>query len=534
MKTKHPPQNEQILERFAKNSSMSRRQFMERAASFGIGAAAASTIWSGSAKAAQKSGGHMVVGVGAGETGDTLDIGTTGGAHNITIVETVRSKLVDPKTGGGLEPDLATEWNPSNNGLRWTFKLRKDVEFHSGKTLVAQDVVDSMNLHRGEGSESGGASMMKVVSDVRADGNDVIFDLSEPAADFPYYLAQNMFTIGPSKDGAVDQSGDGTGPFVLEEFNPGVRGAGKRNSNYFKDGKPYLDSFELISANDLTALSNGLISGNFHAIQPVDPKIASNLDAVPGISVISVSGGSTITMPMHADKAPFDNVDFRLAMKYSVNRAELRDKVFQGHASLANDHPVAPFDQFYNADIPQRDFDPDKTKHHLKKAGYSGEKVQIHASDAAFTGSVDAGILYAENARKAGIDLEVVREPIDGYWSNVWGKVPYCYCYWGARPTPDLILSLAYICGAAWGDTNWCHEKFTNLVAAARVELDTAKRKAIYADVQWILHEVGSTVVPIFQNLVHGVSDKIDTGGDVLGAHPLDTFRVFEKWSFKA
>ena len=72
------------------------------------------------------------------------------------------------------------------------------------------------------------------------------------------------------------------------------------------------------------------------------------------------------------------------------------------------------------------------------------------------------------------------------------------------------------------------------LVAAARVELDPVKRKAIHADVQWILHEEGSTIVPLFQNLVHGISDTIDTGGDILGAQPLDTFRVFEKWSFKA
>ena len=77
-------------------------------------------------------------------------------------------------------------------------------------------------------------------------------------------------------------------------------------------------------------------------------------------------------------------------------------------------------------------------------------------------------------------------------------------------------------------------ESYPELDAAARVELDPVKRKAIYADVQWILHEEGSTIVPLFQNLVHGISDTIDTGGDILGAQPLDTFRVFEKWSFKA
>ena len=266
----------------------------------------------------------------------------------------------------------------------------------------------------------------------------------------------------------------------------------------------------------------------------MDPKTAAIMSNAPGIKVASVPGGSTITMPMLADKAPFSSQDFRLALKYAVNRAELRDKVFLGHASLANDHPVPTFDKFYNADIPQREYDPEKAKFHLKKSGFEGTKIQIHAADAAFSGALDAGRLYVESAKKAGIDIEVVREPNDGYWSNVWRKVPFCYCYWGARPTPDLMLSLAYICGAAWGDTNWCNEKFTNLIAAARVELDEAKRKAIYADAQWILHDQGATIVPLFQNIVHGLSDKVDTGGQMSGAQPLDNFRLFKKWSLTA
>ena len=256
----------------------------------------------------------MIAGIGAGETSDTLDIGSTGGGHNQTIIETVRNKLVDAQNDGGLEPELATEWGASDDGKRWTFKLRQGVEFHNGKTLDAQDVIDSMNLHRGKDTKSGGKTLMEIVSNIRADGSDVIFDLSKPAADFPYYLATNVFNIGPSKDGVVDQSGVGTGPFILEEFDPGVRGAGKRNPNYFKEGKPYFDSFEFLSANDRAALVSGMLSGEFHAIQPVDPSIVAKLDAAPGVSVVSVPGGSTVTMPMHADKVPFDNADFRLAL----------------------------------------------------------------------------------------------------------------------------------------------------------------------------------------------------------------------------
>ena len=204
-----------------------------------------------------------------------------------------------------------------------------------------------------------------------------------------------MFGIGPSRDGVVDQSGVGIGPFILEDFEPGIRGAGKRNPNYYKEGHPYFDSFEFLSVNDLPTLTTGLRTGEFDVIQPVDPKTAAKLDAEPGIRVVSVSGGSTITMPMHADKTPFDSVDFRLAMKYAVDRTELRDKIYRGHASLANDHPVPIFDQFYNADIPQRDYDPDKARFHLKKSGHEATKIQIHASGAV-TGSIDAGVLYNE------------------------------------------------------------------------------------------------------------------------------------------
>lgn len=506
-----------------------RRGFLKAAAAIGAGSLGGGML-AGHSSSAATAGGHMKVGVGGGATTDTLDIGSTGGAHNQTIIESIRSKLLDQEANGDIIPDLATEWGAGNGGKQWTFKLRKDAEFHNGKAVTPQDVIDSINVHRGPDSKAAGASMMKIVSELKTDGNDIVFELSEPAADFPYYLAQTIFSICPSKDGVVDQSGVGSGAFVLEKYTPGVVGTAKRNPSYYNADKIRLESFELLSVNDGTALSNSLVAGDLHVIQPVDPKASDFLAKTAGIKVLSVPGGSTITMPMHADKEPFSSNDFRLALKYAVNRAELRDKVFFGHASLANDHPVPTFDKFFNADIPQRDYDPDKAKFHLTKSGFAGTKIQLHAADAAFAGALDAALLFAESAKRAGIEVEPVREPNDGYWSNVWGKVPFSYCYWGARPTPDLILSLAYICGAAWGDTNWCNENFTKLVAQARSELDQQKRKELYAQIQLILHDEGSTIVPLYQNLVHGVSERVDTGGQVGGAQPLDNFRIFKKW----
>ena len=206
---------ERTLRAFAGRKGVTRRDFLERAVASGLTVAAATAMWSESARAAQVRGGHIVTAVGDGQSADSLTFGHPGNGHQTCIQETIRSKLVDARTDGGLDPMLATEWHASDAGATWTFRLRQGVEFHNGKTLDAQDVIDSMNVHRGPDSQSGGASMMAIVADIRSDGDDVIFELGEPAADFPYYLAQYLFQVGPSVDGEVDMSGIGPGAYVL-------------------------------------------------------------------------------------------------------------------------------------------------------------------------------------------------------------------------------------------------------------------------------------------------------------------------------
>jgi len=101
-----------------------------------------------------------------------------------------------------------------------------------------------------------------------------------------------------------------------------------------------------------------------------------------------------------------------------------------------------------NCQLPQRGYDPDKAKYHLKKAGLDSLDIKFHAAETGFGGSIDAGQLMAETARPAGINVEVVREPDDGYWSNVWMKKPFSACYWSGRPTENMMFSTVY-----WGQT---------------------------------------------------------------------------------
>ena len=188
---------------------------------------------------------------------------------------------------------------------------------------------------------------------------------------------------------------------------------------------------------------------------------------------------------MRTDTAPFDNNDVRLALKYALDREALLKTVLRGHGAVGNDHPISPANYYHASELPQRTYDPDKAKFHLKKAGLTSLSVDLSAADAAFAGAVDAAVLYREHAAVAGIEINVVREPNDGYWSNVWMNKPWGMCYWGGRPTEDWMFSTSYAAGASWNDSFWNHERFNKLLLLARAELDeTHLRREMYVEMQ--------------------------------------------------
>ena len=199
----------------------------------------------------------------------------------------------------------------------------------------------------------------------------------------------------------------------------------------------------------------------------------------------------------------------RQALKYAINRQELVDKILYGYGTPGNDDPISAAMKYAINPAPVYTYDPDKAKSLLKKAGLDGLKVDLSASDAAFAGGVDAALLMAEQAKKAGIEINVIREPNDSYWDNVWLKKPWCLCYWGGRPVADMFLSVSLAADAAWNDTHWKNPRFNELLLAARAETDDTKRAAQYAEAQQLVHDDGGQVVLMYNNFVGAISNKI-------------------------
>lgn len=486
--------------------AVDRRGFVQGAGSLLLGAGLAGSM-PGRAWAAGKKGGHLKLGIDSAGATDSLDPATYTAWYMQIVGFQWGNCLVELDEKVQPIPELAESWEPSDDATRWVFKLRKGVTFHNGKDLTAADVVASINHHRGEGSKSGATGYLTVIKDVRATGShEVTFDLASPYADLPYVLADYHLLIAP--EGVDWNKPVGTGGYMIESFEPGVRTLAKRNPNYWKEGRAWADSVETLALNDLTARTSALQTGSVHFINRLDPKTVSLVERAPGMQVYNMPSAGHYCFPMRADTDPFTNNDLRLALKYGIDRDDIVKKILRGYGQAGNDHPVPSFDPFHAADIPQRAYDPDKAKFHFQKAGVSGP-VRLSVSDAAFTGAVDAATLYKEHLAKAGITLDLVREPADGYWSNVWMVKPFVASYWGGRPTADLMLSVAYKSDAAWNESFWKRPQFDQLLLQARGELDTAKRKQMYHDLQMMIHEDGAVVLPMFNNMLFGARKEV-------------------------
>ncbi|MGF1592741.1 MAG: ABC transporter substrate-binding protein [Kiloniellaceae bacterium] len=509
------------LSRQAALGRIGRREFMGRAAAFGLTLPAATTLLSSSLLAAEpRRGGHFKAGLEGGASTDVLDPAKytsqvcfmTGRCWGDTLIES------HPTSGQPL-PGLAESWEASPDAKVWTFKIRKGIQFHNGKELTIDDVVATLKRHSDESSQSGALGIMNSITDIRNDGGDLVVSLQEGNADLPLLLSDYHLIIQPG--GGVDDpnAGIGTGPYKVVSFEPGVRVNLERNPNDWRDDRGYVDSVEILVINDATARTAAISSNQLHFINRVDPKTVDLLKRSPNLSIENTSGRGHYVFIMHCDKEPFVNNDLRLALKYAMDREAMVETILRGFGKVGNDFPINETYALFPEGIEQRSYDPDKATFHFKKSGHSGS-VLLRTSTVAFPGAVDAAVLYQETARKAGIEIEIRREPGDGYWSNVWNAQPFCTSYWGGRPTQDQMYSTAYYSKADWNDTKFYREDFDKLLLEARAELDQAKREEMYRTMAHMVRDEGGLILPMFNDFINAITKNVqgyvhDIGNDM-------------------
>ncbi len=508
---------------------ISRRGLLTAGAAAGVLAASGLPL-----QAQARRGGRLRAGLSGANSSDSWDGRTHSDLFMIASSQgAVFDSLTEVGADGSLRGELATDWEATPDAKVWTFNLRRGVTFHNGKAFGADDVIESLQMHVAEGAKSAAQPIVAAITEMRKiTDHQVQFTLADGNADFPYLMSDYHLLMYPA--GQIEEAiarGIGTGLYQVQSFEPGVRMVATRVASHYKDGTAgWFDEIEYIAINDNTARMNALLTRQVDAINRIDFKTEALLRANPMVRIQEVTGNQHYTFPMLTKVAPFDDVNVRRALKHGINRQEMVDKILLGHGRVGNDSPIGPANQYFAGDMDQLAYDPDKARYYLQQAGLDSINVDLSASSAAFEGAVDAAQLYQASARGAGININVVQEPADGYWSNVWLKKGWCASYWSGRATEDWMFSTAYEAGVPWNDSQWDHPRFQELLITARAELDSAKRRDMYTEMQMILRDEGGVIIPMFANYVQAVSNGIATPDTVGNLWQMDNARMAERW----
>lgn len=487
---------------------LDRRQFgrIVSAGLLGIMGAGAAGV---SAKAATpRRGGRVRAAMSSESTNDTFD-----GVKFVITNDYFRgSTFYNTLTGldGNAEaiPQLAKSFTPNADATQWVFELESGVRFHDGSPLLPEDIAYSILRHRAEGSVSSMKALISHIDSISADGRSkVVVKLREPDVDLPLLLASGPFNI--VKDGTTNFSTvNGTGPFRLKEFVPGVRTVGVRNNEYWREGRPYLDEIEFISITDPIARVNALLAGDVDMIVNVAGAGIDRVTTSSNAELLTTPCPRYTDISMRMDVAPSSSQDLRLALAHAMDRERFVNVVLKGHGKVGNDHPFLPGSTFYNADIPQRAADLDRAKFHFARSGIGTSAIPITVTDAA-PFSVDLGLILQRQAASIGMNVQLDRVPIDSYWNNVWGTRPLSVGTINPRPTYNIVSGIVLKTGANWNKARFSNARVDKLIDETRSTLDLAKRKEMYGEIQKIVNEATPTLLPAFAFYVDGMSKKV-------------------------
>ncbi|TLS35698.1 ABC transporter substrate-binding protein [Pseudalkalibacillus caeni] len=414
-----------------------------------------------------------------------------------------------------INEGLATEWKVSDDGLKYTLKLREGVKFHDGTDFNADAVVYNFDRWMNAGQDQKGkfayyASMFggfkgdegHVIKEVKAvDDYTVEFTLNRPQAPFLKNLAMSPFAIA-SPD-ALEKQGDkfgenpvGTGPFKFKEWKRNDRIVVEKNEDYWMDGYPKLDRVIFRAIPDNSARLNALKTGEIDLMDGVNPSDVEGIKGDDNLQVFFRPSMNVGYLGFNVEKEPFNNKKVRQALNHAVDKQALIDAFYEGQAEPAK-NPLPPVIEAYNDEIEKYEFDLDKAKKLLEEAGYpDGFKMDLWAMPVPRPYMPD-GKKIAEaiqaNFKKIGVDVNIVSYEWATYLEKAQaGEAPAFLLGWtGDNGDADNFLYVL-LDQDNIGSNNYSrysNAELHEILVKAQSTPDEEKRKELYKKAQEIIHE---------------------------------------------
>ena len=467
----------------------------------------------------------------------------------------------DETDPGVIVGDLAKSWFVSEDGLTYSFKLRKGVKWMDGRDFTADDVVFSIDRIIEPGAVRPSQKVIPYIkSAVKVDDQNVNINLNFPSLGFIQFLAVDFAKVVPKHivEAGVDislfENGIGTGPYSRLSFEPGATYEVERNPNYFKEGLPFLDGFKAILIQDkgteIAAYRTERTQMSGSSVTNLDIEDYQRLEQDTGFmsrfGIHWIEGAASQDVMVNTNAPPFDNEKVRRAMFLALDRGEITETFGLG-GRYARGAPMAPQSPYT---LPEAEI--------LSLPGYRTLNGEKHPDDIAEAQKlmVDAGFpdgfsatfsvaliqdwpdvaqVVKEQMKVIGIDLDLVLGPINDVIGGVIFR-NYEVTILGiglVAPDPDdSLLSNYTINPRNWHD--WSDPRVEELAALQKVETDFRTRRDLVFEMQRIILNGSPAVFEYtWRPFGYVVSDRIRTEGFdsfVPAASPLTSVKKQYIW----
>jgi peptide/nickel transport system substrate-binding protein len=452
----------------------------------------------------------------------TIALPTEPSHFNSAIDTTQQVKVVAGKVFNGLakydlnmnmQPDLAESWSVSPDGLRITFNLRRGVKWHDGKPFTSADVAFSVMKGFGQFNGLVRAVFSNVQSVETPDANTAVLVLKQPAVGIMLALPVATATILPAhiydntdlRQNPANQKPVGTGPFRFVEWRRGSSIVLERNPDYFEEGKPYLDRivFRVIPDTQSrgAAVESGEVDMVFHSTAAASD--ARRLGALPHLQ-LTTDGyffDSTVAfMEINQTHPILSDVKVRQALAHAIDRKFVLDNIWMGFGQVATSPFHNGLKQAYTGDVPLYPYDLKRAEELLDQAGR-----KRGADGVRFRMTIDFvpfGDQYARMAQyvrqqfaQIGVQAEVRNIDFATWIRRIWTQRDWDVNFSAITNASDPSIGVQR---AYWSQnirpgtpftngTHYKNDEVDRLFEQASMELDPAKRRVQFAELQRLL-----------------------------------------------
>ncbi|MGQ9630153.1 MAG: peptide-binding protein [bacterium] len=443
-------------------------------------------------------------------------------------------------------PDLAESWEVSEDGLTWTFHLRKGVKFHDGVELTSEDVAFTFNSIVDPKVKSPFASLYGLVKSFEAVGRyDFRVVLKEPYAPLLYIMEKGIVPAHLLKGAELSRSEFnrkpiGTGPFKFFEWVPGGEVSLVANEDYF-EGRPYLDRVILRVFPDRTAAWSALMQGKVDVVKDLEFEDFKIIKGDPRFKAYDYPSVFYYTLLFNLRAPPFSDKAMREAIDLSIDRSDIIERALLG-CGIPTTGPFHPGTWPYNPEVPPQTYDPDGAFRILGEKGWKdtdGDLILDRGGrELGFTLLVDRGDSLKEAVAQrikwqlfqVGIRVDVeFLDSRDLFRERlIPGKFQAVLLQFNAGIDPDKYTYLFWHSSGAgtWNFGPYRNEEVDRLIEMGRVTANQSERQRIYHRIHSIIAGDRPALFLFFRRRFVGISSKF--GG--ISESPASFYRSIKDW----